>query len=338
MILSRTPTRSLVLLAFVAAGSSTLQAQALSSQTPPAQAPPVSPIAAGSTSSPGPKARSRAPRLPKSRRSDTPAYNTSLVLLDPAHGGSDNGSTLAQNALEKDTTVAFALRLRALLQSKGFTVVLTHDSASADISPDQRIDLANRNHPFACLLLHASPGGHGVHLFTSALLPSRPGSLPLNAIVPYDTLQAPAVSQSLRLANDLATAFRAARTPLVLGQSSVRPIDSMTCPAVAVEVSPLQLSKDSTTLPSDPGYQQHVAETLTQALTLWRDHVLSGSPGTQPAPAPPSLKTGSQSTPRLQPKSVKPPVEIPESTSPAAPPLHPAPKAPKAPPPNAGPR
>ena len=281
-----------------------------------------------------PTPRPKAHKTPKASRSDTPTYNTSLIVLDPAHGGADNGSKFADSTQEKATTVAFADRLRSTLQSKGFTVVLTHDSASDDTSADQRIDTLNRNHPFACLLLHASPVGHGIHLFTSALTPLRPGAYAADthAIVPYDTAQAAAVSQSLRLANDLATGLHGSKLPLVVAQASVAPIDSITCPAVALELSPLQPSKDETTPVSNATYQQHVADSLAEALALWRTHAIPpAASGTLP-----STLIAPTLNPRPKTKLVKPPLETPAELTPHPPP--PALKTParKSPAPGAG--
>lgn len=305
----RKPIRALLLLA-------ALTASAQAQTTPDTTATPVKPK---------PRKTSKTPK------SDTPTYNTSLIVLDPAHGGADNGSRLSEDTQEKTITIAFADRLRSTLQSKGFTVVLTHDSASNDTSADQRIDILNRNHPVACLLLHASPGGHGIHLFTSALTPLRPGSYAADthAVIPYDTAQATVVSQSLRLANDLATALHASKLPLVVAQASVAPIDSITCPAVALELSPLQPFKDESTPVSDATYQQHVADSVAEALALWRTHAIPPSvPGATPASA-------AITTPAPKPKAklVKPPVETPAETNP-----RPAPKAPvhKTPAPSAG--
>ena len=66
-------------------------------------------------------------------------YNPNVVLLDPAHGGSDNGAKLG-DSLEKDATVAFAGRLKALLLTHGFTVLLTHEAPSDQLAPDQRAE------------------------------------------------------------------------------------------------------------------------------------------------------------------------------------------------------
>ena len=135
--------------------------------------------------------------------------NLNLIVLDPAHGGPDTGAILGSNVLEKDITMAMAVRLRAALGAAGFTVVATRDANSSDpltqLSTDQRADIANRAHALACIVLHATNTGSGVHIYTSALSPSNPadddaaGFPPPFAPVPWETAQAESVQQSLQL-------------------------------------------------------------------------------------------------------------------------------------------
>lgn len=218
--------------------------------------------------------------LPRAPRPAQPSLNPNLIVLDPAHGGADEGARLDHNLLERDVALSFANRLRTLLIARGFVVITTHESASDDMTPDARVEIANRSHPAACLLLHAATSGHGVHLFLSALTPqTRPSSssptlAELAPIAPWDTAQAPVLPQSQRLASDLATGLNGVKLPLVLAQSSVRPIDSMLCPAVALELSPLPID-GSQISPADFGYQGRVAEAIVSGLVLWRDHVRS---------------------------------------------------------------
>ena len=208
-----------------------------------------------------------------------PVLNTSLVVLDPGHGGPDPGATLGDKQLEKDVTLAFAGRLRDLLTARGFTVLLTHESAADDTSSDQRAEVANRSHPLACLLLHAANGGHGVHVFTSSLTPvTAPVDDPKSSpIVPWDSAQTAVLASSAQLASQLVTALNAARTPVVLSRVSVRPMDSMTSPAVALELSPSSSVDGHGTQvgPSDAAYQQRVAEAAVSALVLWRSQTLA---------------------------------------------------------------
>ncbi len=203
------------------------------------------------------------PRIPAA------PYNPGIIVLDPAHGGDDNGARLRNNTLEKDVTVAFAARLRDTLAARGFTVFLTHADAADPITADQRTEAANRAHAAACLILHATGTGVGLHLYTSALTPTPPpeDSTAPAAIVPWDTAQASSLPRSLELANVLATSLHGLQLPLLLSAVSVRPIDSMACPAVALEIAP----ERTNAAVDDKLYNERIANSLTDALVAWRD-------------------------------------------------------------------
>jgi N-acetylmuramoyl-L-alanine amidase len=233
----------------------------------------------------------------------TGQMNHNLVIIDPAHGGPDTGTTLDKNVPEKFTTLALAGRLRNALSSAGFTVISTRDADSSDpLTTDQRAETANRAHAVACIVLHATSTGAGVHVYTSSLQQYQPDdSTPAFVPVSWDTAQATFVNQSLRLANDLSAAFAKGNLPLQTGKASVRPLDNMMCPAIAVEIAPLAAASGDATPDTDANYQQHVADALASALRTWRTHAdPPASPGTQeparpaatPAPkhAPPASK------------------------------------------------
>jgi len=198
-------------------------------------------------------------------------FNRGVILLDPAHGGTDSGSRISDSVLEKDVTLNLAFKLRSLLSARGFTVAMTRDSDAATqpgspnpLTLDDRAGIANHAHAVACLLLHATAAGNGIHLYSSEL-DATPGELPANL---WLTAQAAWVTQSERLQKQLGTAFTRSGIPLVMSRASVRPVDSLTCPAVVVELAPN--GSDSATL-NDAAYQQRVAEAVATALVFWKN-------------------------------------------------------------------
>ncbi len=190
------------------------------------------------------------------------------VLLDAAHGGDDSGALLPKEnsspAKEKDATLALSVRLRSLLTARGLTVVTTRESDTA-VDAQQRAEIANRAHAQACLLIHASSTGTGIHLFFSALSPAQPGLL-----LPWNTAQAASVQRSIALAGILNTSLHHAGIKVTLGQASVNPIDSLNCPAVAVEVAPEPQPDGRSLTPQDTAYQTRIAEAIAAALLEWR--------------------------------------------------------------------
>jgi N-acetylmuramoyl-L-alanine amidase len=198
-----------------------------------------------------------------------------LVLLDPARGGSAGGGYIADRTEEKQVTLQTALRLASLLRARGFAVELTRE-ADVDTTNDARAALANTTHPIACVLLHASSVGRGVHLYTTSMRQVNPDpSVP----APWDEAQAAYADRSRALENELATAFGRSKLPVSSGSTWMRPLDNMQCPTVAVEVSPL---KDGTGA-EDPSYQGKVADVVAGAMLFWRGKVGAMTP---PPPAP----------------------------------------------------
>lgn len=214
------------------------------------------------------------------------AMNTSLVVIDPAHGGTDSGAALNDHAMEKDVTLAIAVRLRSALMANGFTVVATREADVTDLLPtDQRAETANRTHAVACIVIHATAVGSGVHVYTSDMQPpaEQDEQTPTAFVpIPWDTAQAKYVRQSLSLASNLSLALGQGSLPALVGHAPLRPLDNMMCPAVAIEVAPLLAPGVDPTPVTDANYQQHVVSTLTAALRAWR-----ANPGISSAAEPP---------------------------------------------------
>lgn len=187
-----------------------------------------------------------------------------MVVLDPAHGGSDNGAMLAPAAQEKDYTLALAVRLHVLLNARGIRSTLTRTN-DASIDNETRAVTANRAHAAACILLHATSTGNGVHLFTSSLAATGKQD-PRRRFLPWETAQASYTTESLRLESDVNAALTSQHVPVLLDKTSLASLDNLACPAVAIEIAPLNANTPLTS----SAYQQEVAQALTSALTAWR--------------------------------------------------------------------
>lgn len=201
--------------------------------------------------------------------------NRTVIVLDPGHGGVDGGSRIGDSILEKDVTLAFAFKLRSLLQARGLTVVMTRDTDAAAppnnpgtaLTLDERAGIANHAHAAACLLLHATGAGTGVHLYDSELSPTAGELVPQ----PWLTAQAAWAAQSQKLETSLGQALTRSHVPLVTASASVRPVDSMTCPALIVELAPQ--NGDEASSINDAGYQQQVGDAIATSLVFWQRQV-----------------------------------------------------------------
>jgi N-acetylmuramoyl-L-alanine amidase len=199
-----------------------------------------------------------------------PAAPRFVVVLDAAHGGDDAGARLGSEA-EKDYTLAFSVRLRSLLMARGFTVVTTRESDDA-VEPDRRAEIADHADAQACLSLHAAESGSGVHLFVSSLAPIKDAHF-----LAWKTAQASWILRSLSLAGVVNSALSHSTVPVTLGRTALPGIDSMTCPAVAIEIAP-DRSPDASESAGldDHDYQARVADALAAALVEWRSQASEG--------------------------------------------------------------
>lgn len=78
-----------------------------------------------------------------------------LVVIDPGHGGIDNGATAPNGVHEKDITLAFAVELQKMLMDTGrFDVALTREDDTY-LTLNQRVDLARQNKADLFISLHA---------------------------------------------------------------------------------------------------------------------------------------------------------------------------------------
>ena len=191
-----------------------------------------------------------------------------VVVLDAAHGGSDSGARIAEQdgfapGTEKSVTLSLSVRLRSLLAARGIPVVTTRESDTS-LDLDQRAQIANRARAQACLSLHATQTGSGVHLYVSALAPTPPARF-----LPWKTAQSAFVQQSLDLAGVLNSALTHAGFAVTLGRTALPAVDSMTCPAVAIELAP-ETAAPNAAGPGDADYQARIDQALAAALVEWR--------------------------------------------------------------------
>ena len=191
-----------------------------------------------------------------------------VVVLNAAHGGDDAGANL-DGQPEKDFTLAMSIRLRSLLAARGIAVVTTRES-DVNVDAVRRAEIADHAEAQACITLHASETGAGVHLFTSSLAPAGP-----TLFAPWKTAQAAWISRSVALEGVLNSALQHAGVSVTFGRTLLPAIDSMTCPAVALEIAPGQQAGGASgaSVPgslADPDYQSQIADALTAALLEWR--------------------------------------------------------------------
>jgi N-acetylmuramoyl-L-alanine amidase len=77
------------------------------------------------------------------------------IVLDPGHGGTQLGATSESGVTEKDITLDIALRLRQLLQTAQFEVLMTRET-DVTLSLEHRASLANTNDADLFVSIHVN--------------------------------------------------------------------------------------------------------------------------------------------------------------------------------------
>lgn len=271
-------------------GSATRAGGQSSAPTPAGAPRPSLPTSRPQTPQPShPPSAGQSPQAPAPAAPPAPAPPRFVIVLDAAHGGDDTGGHLSSGQLEKNANLAFSVRLRSLLGARGFQVVTTRESDQS-VDLNRRAEIANHADARACISLHTADTGSGAHLFVSSLTPAS-----TSRFVAWKTAQAEFVTRSLALAGVLNAALLHAGTSVTLGRTPLPGIESMTCPAVAIELGPERDSDHKVTAePDDANYQAQMAQTLATALLEWKSQAWRAGPGRPDSARPDGGSTGGQ--------------------------------------------
>lgn len=232
-----------ITIAAVSAGANTAQ-----------NAPPPSSAAASPGTGPVPPAAGTNP---------TPIVRRFFAVVDASHGGDDHGETLSPTLLEKDVTVALARSLRQELESRGITTFVLRES-DTNLSLDQRAGFANGDRAAIYIAFHAASYGHGVRLYTAMLPYGEDDRGPFRS---WTTAQHSWLPLSQSAANAVAAELQKRQIPVRTLSAPLRPLNSVTGPAIAIEVAPQGSDMSQLTAPD---YQQLIAGAVATAIAAAR--------------------------------------------------------------------
>lgn len=184
-----------------------------------------------------PSPTGQAPVAPPAPQPVTP--HLAVVVLDPAHGGADQGARGSWGIAESDVVLSYARLVRISLEEQGLRVILTRQ-ANEDPSFDDRSKLANAQHGDIFISLHVSstgqPGTVRVYSLPQAATASVP---PHTGLISWDHAQSGYRDLSQRLAEliqiQMAQNFHG--SPEIPLPAAVRQLRTIAAPAVAIEVS-----------------------------------------------------------------------------------------------------
>ncbi len=190
-----------------------------------------------------------------------------LVVVDAAHGGEERGAALTETLAEKEVTLGFSRLLRHELETRGFAVMMPRDS-DATLTLDQRAAAANVAHAGIYISLHAVSQGEAAHIFTSLLPPEGTSKGVFHS---WNDAQASALPVSRAVATAIVSELQKKQIAVQESSASLRPLNNVLMPAVAVELAPgLNGAADLTSA----NYQQRVAAAVADGVFLIRDRLV----------------------------------------------------------------
>jgi N-acetylmuramoyl-L-alanine amidase len=175
--------------------------------------------------------------LPQTIPPAMPRAGLNIVVLDPAHGGTDPGARGTGGIRESEIVLDFAARVRRALESQGFQVVQTRQG-NEDPSFDDRSAIANAQSGAVFVTLHiASTGLPGTaRVYVNSDLA---GTTDVGGLISWDRAQTPFQGLSRKL-GDLVQGLLAQRfkgSPSAAQTAAVRQLRTTAAPAIAVEIS-----------------------------------------------------------------------------------------------------
>ena len=189
-----------------------------------------------------------------------------LAVVDPAHGGDERGAALTDKLAEKDVTLGFARLLRHELEIRGFAVALSRDGDNTS-TVDQRATAANVARAGIYISLHAVSQGSGVRVYTALLPVEGPSKGVFHA---WNAAQAPALPISRIVSAAIVAEMQKREFPVQASSASLRPLNNVSMPAVAVELAP---GADGVADLTSANYQQRAASAIADAVASVRDRL-----------------------------------------------------------------
>jgi len=214
-----------------------------------------------------------------------------VVVLDPAHGGSDSGARGPAGNIESEVVLDFGRAVRVALEAQGFRALLTREGNQGP-SFDERSTFINGLPDAVFVSLHVSstgPAGTARAYFyafppstaAAAANPNQPLPAPRpRGLIEWDRAQEPFVDLSRRLAELTQTqlAQQFGGSPATPQAAPLRQLRTVAAPAIAIEVS--SVAADPSRLAQ---MGQPLGEALARAAAAFRQAL--GEKTIEPGPA-----------------------------------------------------
>ncbi len=203
----------------------------------------------------------------------------SVVVLDPAHGGTDSGARGTGGIRESEVVLEFATQVRRALEFQGFQVVLTRQG-NENPSFDDRSAMANAQNGAVFVTLHVASTGspETARVYINSDLPTATDS---RGMIPWDRAQVPFQGLSRQLGDAVQGLLeqRFKGSPGTAQTAAVRQLRTTAAPAIAVEISSVVVEDRNELDRMAPG----VADAIARGVAAFRpSYVVPATPGGTP--------------------------------------------------------
>ena len=201
---------------------------------------------------------------PGNLATQAPRTGLNIVVLDPAHGGTDQGARGTEGISESDEVLQFSAATKRALEAQGFQVILTREG-NDNPSFDDRSARANAQRGAVFITMHiASTGLTGTaRVYVE---PEAPATNNITGLIPWDRAQTPFLSLSRKLGDlvqqELSKRFKG--SPDTLQTAPVRQLRTTAAPAIAVEISSVSVKERAELDRMVPGVADAIARGLVE--------------------------------------------------------------------------
>jgi N-acetylmuramoyl-L-alanine amidase len=229
------------------------------------------------------------------------------IVIDPGHGGTENGARGPTGTLEKNVVLSMARQLKAAIEARlGIRVLLTR-SGDETVALDSRAAFANNNKADLFISIHANASVRssvtGAEVFyvtlgeygtarasaaePGALLPTFGGGERSVDLILWEMAQAQHLNESARFARLVETEMRqrVPMSPRAIQQAPFRVLVGANMPAVLVETGFITNPTEEKRL-NTPDYQAQLVNAMLAAVVRFK--ATSERVGTAQAPTQPS--------------------------------------------------
>ena len=217
------------------------------------------------------------PPSPTALLHEAPSVGLNIVVLDPAHGGTDLGARGTEGIRESEVVLQFAAQIRQALVAQGFQVMQTREG-NENPSFDDRSARANAQRGAVFVTLHIGSTGLAGTVRTY-VMPDMSATPDPSGLIPWDRAQAPFLPLSRKLGDmvqaELAKRFKG--SPDTAEVAPIRQLRTTAAPAIAVEISSVSVENRGDLERMIPG----IADAIARGVAAFRpSYVVPVMPGT----------------------------------------------------------